>query len=64
MPPPPFGGGVEKFLVPHSKVMSKRGLNPENHVYISNGMASTPPLYMSSRKVVAPFYKLNNQFVN
>ena len=39
--PPPFLGGVEKFLVPHSKVMSKRGLNPENHVYISNGMVVT-----------------------
>ena len=41
MPPPFLGGGLEKFLVHHSKVMPKRGLNPENHVYISNGMVVT-----------------------
>ena len=39
--PPPLLGGVEKFLVRHSKAMPKRGLNPENHVYISNGMVVT-----------------------
>ena len=39
--PPLFGGEVEKFLVRHSKAMPKRGLNPENHVYISNGMVVT-----------------------
>ena len=41
MPPPFLGGGVEKFLVHHSKVMSKTSLNPENHAYISNGMVVT-----------------------
>ena len=41
MPPPPILGGMEKFLVWHSKVMSKSGLNPKNHAYISNGMAVT-----------------------
>ena len=41
MPLPLFLGGMEKFLVRHSKVMSKRGLNPENHVYISNSMVVT-----------------------
>ena len=55
MPPPFFWGGAEKFLVRHSKVMSKTSLNPENHAYISNGMTSTPPLATCSRKVVAPF---------
>ena len=40
-PSPLFGGGMEKSLVWHSKVMSKTSLNPENHVYSSNGMAVT-----------------------
>ena len=39
--PPPFLGGLEKFLVQHSKAMSKTSLNPENHVFSSNGMAVT-----------------------
>ena len=39
--PPPFLGGREKLLVRHSKAMPKRGLNPENHVCISNGMVVT-----------------------
>ena len=39
--PPPLWGGMKKFLVWHSKPMSKRGLNPKNHVSSSNGMAIT-----------------------
>ena len=41
---PPFLGGVGKLLVRHSKAMSKRGLNPKSHVYISNGMVVTEML--------------------
>ena len=59
MPPPPFWGGLEKFLVQYSKVMSKTSLNPENHVYSSIGMTSPPPLATCSRKVVAPFQILS-----
>ena len=43
MPPPPplLRGGVEKFLVEHSKATSNMGLNPKNQVSTSNGMAVT-----------------------
>ena len=35
------GGGGKNFLVWGSKEMFKTSLNPENHVYSSNGMAVT-----------------------
>ena len=39
--PPLFKGWFEKYFVLYSKALSKMGLNVENHVYSSNGMAIT-----------------------
>ena len=38
---PLFKARLEKYFVLYSKVLSKMGLNLENHVYSSNGMAIT-----------------------
>ena len=39
--PPLFKARLEKYFVLYSKALSKMGLNLENHVYSSNGMAVT-----------------------